>query len=230
MCCTSNCLLFVRYLRFDTYAIIHNIYHYRTLKGLVQLIYFRLIDYDRLLGHPNNARQRPLMVKKILHILLLPTLSIIPDKIGNVTSIKNTAIKHTGMNINLLVTSEAWSWSALGPRIQEKDCAASGTGAPHLWAPGPGRTPPLRAKQPGGSGAKPYSLSTSARTASTPPYWQKRRRIMAKWKLEIWQPGARKWSAKIADVKLTQFHSAVQRALNRQRSILWGIVSPRIHA
>lgn len=117
-------------------------------------------------------------MRKTLHILLLPILSsIIP---ASVRSIKNTAIENTDMNINLLVTSEAWSWSALDPRIQETDCAASGTGAPHLWAPGPGRTPPLRAKQPGGSGAKPCSLSTSARTASTPPYWQKRRRIMAK--------------------------------------------------
>lgn len=122
------------------------------------------------------------------------------------------------------MTSEAWSWSALGPRIQETDCAGSGTGAPHLWAPGPGRTRPLRAKQPGGSGAKPYSLSTSDRTASTPPYWQKWSRIMAKIKtrnLAAWRTQIKKKCQDKADVKLSQFLSAVQRALHCLRSIIW---------
>lgn len=164
----------------------------------------------------------------MLHILLLSILSsILP---ANVTSIKNTAIKNTDINNNLPVTSEAWSWSALGPRIQETDCAASGTGAPHLWAPGPGRTQPLRAKQPGGSGAKPYSLSTSDRTVSTPPYWPKWSRIMAK--INEIKSGSlahadkKKKCQDKADVKLSQFLSAVQRALNCLRSIMWEWFSP----
>ncbi len=122
------------------------------------------------------------------------------------------------MNINLPVTFEAGSWSALGPRIQETDCAASGTGAPHLWAPGPGQTPPLRAKRPGGWGAKPYSLSTSDRTVSTPPYWQKWCRILAKVKLYVWQPGAR---TKIMLMWNCPSSSLVQRSLKCLRSIAW---------
>ncbi|KAI3362015.1 hypothetical protein L3Q82_012355, partial [Scortum barcoo] len=59
-----------------------------------------------------------------------------------------------------------------GPPIRGRGCAASGTGAPRRAGPVPGRRRPPRATRPGDSGAGPYSLSTSGRTASTPPYRQ----------------------------------------------------------
>ena len=67
------------------------------------------------------------------------------------------------------VTSAVWSWSLLGPQIQERDCATSGTTELRLVAPGPSRTRRQTATQPGGSGAKPCSLSTTGRIVSTPP-------------------------------------------------------------
>lgn len=73
------------------------------------------------------------------------------------------------------VTSEVWSWSPSGPLIPARGCAASGTGAPRLSGPVPGRTRPPRATRPGGSGAGPCSLSTTARIVSTPPYRLRRR-------------------------------------------------------
>ena len=68
------------------------------------------------------------------------------------------------------VTSGVWSWSPSGPQIPARGCATSGTGAPRLAGPVPSRRRPPRATRPGGWGAGPCSLSTTARIVSTPPY------------------------------------------------------------
>lgn len=68
------------------------------------------------------------------------------------------------------VTSGVWNWSPSGPLIPARGCATSGTGALRLAGPVPSRIRPPRATRPGGSGAGPCSLSTTARIVSTPPY------------------------------------------------------------
>lgn len=68
------------------------------------------------------------------------------------------------------VTSGVWNWSPSGPPIRGRGCATSGTGAPRPEGPVPSRRRPRRATRPGGSGARPCSLSTTARIVSTPPW------------------------------------------------------------
>lgn len=87
-------------------------------------------------------------------------------------------------------TSEVWSLSALGLLSQVTNCATFGTRAHHLGVPVPSRTQPPRARQPGGSGAKPCSLSATGRTVSIPPYRLRDRQAShphkiwpAKWRL-----------------------------------------------